>query len=86
MVPNKKYRFRIINLSSHGVPYIRTRPAGLLIKCYILVHYKFSIDNHPLDVVAADGIPIISVAGVHQLPISIAQRVRGLCLPSVSYS
>jgi len=38
------------------------------------VHYNFSIDQHPLNVIAADGNPIVAVPGVHQLPISIAQR------------
>jgi len=39
------------------------------------VHYNFSIDQHPLTVIAADGNPIVAVPGVDQLPISIAQRV-----------
>jgi len=47
---------------------------------YLLVHYKFSIDDHPLTVIAADGVPIASLTDVHQLPIGIGQRVRG-CLP-----
>lgn len=37
--------------------------------------YKFSIDEHALTVIAADGIAITPVPGVHQLPIALAQRV-----------
>lgn len=40
------------------------------------VHYKFSIDDHPLSVIAADSNPLVQVDDVHQLPIGIGQRVR----------
>lgn len=41
----------------------------------ILAHFKFSIDDHPLDVVASDGVSLTPVQGVHQLPIGVGQRV-----------
>lgn len=44
----------------------------------LAAHFKFSIDDHPLDVVASDGVSLSPVRGVHQLPIGVGQRVSGL--------
>ncbi|KAF9516469.1 multicopper oxidase [Hydnum rufescens UP504] len=47
------------------------------------VHYKFSIDSHPLNITAADDTAISGPKALHQLPIGISQRYDAIIKTTV---